>query len=159
MSHAGRESAGADTSLNYTRRESQAWIALPKGHYNVSSGQYMTNADSQRAEAGAALYNASRAKREAKHAELQSLRGQLAKFPHASSNSAFETPEEAYGQSIYVNHATPPRPDAGDASNRSPSPGQQESAEVAFDQYDADSTDRPALFSYAQEIEQRIASM
>ncbi len=157
MSQDRRESGS--TSLNYTRRESQAWIALPKGHYNVSSGQYMTNADTERAAAGAALYNSSRAKREATHAALQARRGQLAKYPQATAPDAFETVDEAFKHSVFIQHATPPRPDDRDAGSQSPSPEQQRFSEDKFDQEDADSKDRSALFSYAEEIERRIASM
>lgn len=159
MSQDRRESASTAHSLNYTRRESQAWIALPKGHYNVSSGQYMTNADTERAAAGAALYNSSRAKREAKHAELQARRSQLAKYPQALALDAFDTDDEAYKHSVFMQHATPPRPGDSDALRRSPSPEQQRFANDAFDQKDADFRDRSALSTYAEEIERRIAAM
>ncbi len=157
MSQTRSDSVASSDRLNYTRRESQAWIALPKGHYNVSSGQYMTNADKQRAAAGAQLYNASREKREAKHAELQSRRGKVSTIPHVHALTAFDSPEEAFKQSVFIDHATPPRP--GGESKRSPSPAAANAVQDDFNQSSVDQQDRPALYSYAREIEERIAGL
>ena len=156
-------------SLDYTRRESQAWVKLSReGYYNVKSGSY-GRADGQATQEGApepssaqALYEASRAKRLAKHKQLASGASALVLPQHASHRFYAEGGEE--GHSVFLDF--PQRSDArsGGAQGASPASSSSEGegkavARVPFSQGDADARNANVLRQYASQVEERIASL
>ncbi|CAE7357725.1 unnamed protein product, partial [Symbiodinium sp. KB8] len=152
-------------SLDYTRRESQAWVKLSReGYYNVKSGSYR-RVDGQETQEGApepssaqALYEASRAKRLAKHKQLASGASALVLPQHASHRFYAEGGEE--GHSVFLDF--PQRSDArsGGAQGASPASSSSEGegkavARVPFSQGDADARNANVLRQYASQVEER----
>jgi hypothetical protein len=116
----------------------------------------MTKTDAARHKEGTQLYESSRAKREARHAELQASRGNHLTALQATPQALFDSPAEMYLQSLYIDHATPPRP-GDNLSSRDASLSSQ--VQDIFKQDSTDAQNKPALHAYAQEVEQRIASL
>ena len=136
-------------SLDYTRRESQAWVKLSRtGYYNVKSGEYQRA--SKGSSAPADTYEASRRKREARHQELQASLTQPTLPSHTTHQ--FLTGEEAFDTSVFLTHATPARPEEG-AKEVVAVPTKQ------FQQEEADTHDAEVLKQYARAVEERIASL